>query len=383
MIIKSLFHGFLFRTVTVAVLVAVSCNSSATAQNLDFDKRATATAQLLAGIAPPPGDRVMSRLAALDCWYEHQNWMKLQWDQVQTRLRAMQHWRAQELRIRDAQSKTLLYPFSGPDFLNSYTLVPDHARYIFFGLEVPGRLPDLESHSATQFEQLLQDMRDALFDVFERNYFITDHMTRQLTTPQLKGTLPTIATMMALMNLQIVRIEPVDLFPELTSTYKQPGADRPRKLMRGVRIAFTGANPASVQELYYFSLDASDKALEFYPDFLNWVGRNRPATAFLKSASYLLHDNQFAKTREMLLASADFVIQDDSGIPYRFLAQPPWKVRFYGEYAKPIPSLSYGYDPHLESAYQTRKNVPALPFPFGYHGKSGKSGLITASRKRS
>jgi len=36
-------------------------------------------------------------------------------------------------------------------------------------------------------ERLLADVRTAVGDLIERNYFITSHMTRQLTTPQLKG----------------------------------------------------------------------------------------------------------------------------------------------------------------------------------------------------
>jgi hypothetical protein len=368
--------------ILLAALVATSLAAPAAAQESASAQRATTTAQLLAGIAPAPGDPAIDRLAALECWKEQRRWMEAQWSQVRTRLSAMEQWRAHEVRTREAQNKTLLYPFSGPDFLNAYTLAPDHARYIFFSLERPGALPDLQSLSVKEFAQLLRDTRAALRDIFERNYFITDYMTKQLATPQIKGTVPVIATMMALMHLDIVKIEPVDLFPELTGAYQKPGANRPRKLLRGVRIDFVDPKRGHPQQLYYFSLDASDKALEFYPDFIEWVGRNRPATAFLKSASYLLHDNQFAKTREMLLAAADIVIQDDTGIPYRLLARSPWQVRLYGRYAKPIKLLSYGYQPDLEAAYRVQLAAPALPFPFGYHWKSEQSGLLVATRER-
>jgi hypothetical protein len=118
-----------------------------------------------------------------------------------------------------------------------------------------------------------------------------------------------------------------------------------------------------LHQLYYFSVDAADKWLEFYPGFLDWVAQHRPASALLKSASYLLHDSQFEKTRTMILSSADYVIQDDTGIPYRFLQQSPWRVRLYGRYHKPIKGLRYGYQADLESAYKTKADVPDLPFP--------------------
>ncbi len=191
-----------------------------------------------------------------------------------------------------------------------------------------------------------------------------------------------MATMMALMNLRIVRIEPIDLFPDLTRAYDAPDATHhPRRIMRSVRIDFVGANGGTPQQLYYISLDATDKALEFYPGFLDWVGRHRPATALLKSASYLLHDNQFEKVRAIILATADFVVQDDTGIPFRFLNQPPWHVKLYGRYNKPtMKGLRYGYQPDLEAAYKAKPDLAELPFPFGYHWKGRQSGLIMANR---
>jgi hypothetical protein len=259
-------------------------------------------------------------------------------------------------------------------------LFPDHPLYIFFSLERPGSLPDLESVTQVQFNNLLHDVRSAFRDIFERNYFITDYMSKQLTTPWIRGSVPIMATMMALMNLRIVRIEPIDLYPDLTNKYEAMEARRPRRLLRGVRMDFSSANGDSLHQLYYFSVDAADKSLEFYPGFLDWVAQHRPASALLKSASYLLHDHQFEKTREMILASADYVIQDDTGIPYRFLKEPPWQVRLYGRYTKPIRGLRYGYQPDLESAYRAKADLPALPFPFGYHWRDKQSGLLIASR---
>jgi hypothetical protein len=241
-------------------------------------------------------------------------------------------------------------------------------------------LPDLESITPVQFGKMLQDVRSAFRDIFERNYFITDYMSKQLTTPWVRGTVPIMATMMALMNLRIVRIEPVDLYPELTNTYEAMEAKRPRRLMRGVRMDFNSADGGSLHQLYYFSVDAADKWLEFYPGFLDWVAQHRPASALLKSASYLLHDSQFEKTREMILSSADYVVQDDTGIPYRFLQQSPWQVRLYGQYHRPIKKLRYGYQADLESAYKDKAVVANLPFPFGYHWRGQQSGLLIATR---
>ena len=369
------------KTAFQAALILLAFSGPAAAEDTTAAQRATGTAQLLAGIVPAAGDPVIDRLAALDCSKEQRQWMEAQWTQVRARLAAMEQWRAQEVRIPDGQGRTLIYPFSGPDFVNAYEMAPDQSRYVFFSLERPGALPDLSAQNPAQYKLMLADVRGALRDIFERNYFITDYMTKQLATPQLSGTVPVIATMMALLDLRIVRIEPIDLFPEQTRAYDKPAAIRPRKLMRGVRIDFINPKIGKPQQLYYFSLDVSDKALEFYPGFLEWVGRQRPATVFLKSASYLLHDGQFSKTREMVLASADILIQDDTGVPYRFINHTPWQVHLYGRYAKPIKALAYGYQPDLEAAYQKVQDTPPLPFPFGYHWRTQKSGLMVAVKE--
>ncbi|HEY3150273.1 MAG TPA: hypothetical protein VGK65_01285 [Candidatus Binatia bacterium] len=347
---------------------------------MEFNRRATATAQILAGITPNPLDPALKRLVESDAFKEHQQSMTSSWAQVRGRIQTMETWRSHEIKIPGAQKKTLLYPFSGPDFLNAYTLFPDHGRYVFFSLERPGTMPDLESVTPVQFTKLLQDVRTAFRDIFERNYFITSYMTKQLTTPWIRGAVPVMSIMMALMNRRIVRIEPLDLFPELTQEYDAPDAKRPPVMMRAVRIEFANPGASGTQQLYYVALDATDKALEFYPDFLSWASQYKPATVLLKSASYLLHDNQFSKTRAMLLDAADVVVQDDTGIPYRYLSQNPWQVKLYGRYSKPIRPMKYGYQKDLEEAYSSRQEQAPLPFPFGYHWRGQKSGLIVAHR---
>lgn len=347
-----------------------------------FNKRLTASTQLMAGITPAAGDPVIDRLATLDAFIEHRTWMRANWPPVQARLSAMSTWRAQHLEFQAPRSRTLLYPFSGPDFLNAYALFPDHARYVLFGLERPGELPDLAAKTAREFGELLVSVREALRDIFERNYFITSYMSRQLTAPRLRGTVPVIAVMMALNKRQIVSVDPVELFPDLAAGYALPDARRPRVPMRGTRIVFFDPVTRTTQQLHYFSLDASDRALTFYPGFSSWLAEQGPSTALLKSASYLLHDRQFMQVRDALLTTADTLLQDDTGVPLRVLREAGWTVKLFGEYRKPIPALAYGYQRDLEAAYSKLGALAPLPFPFGYHWKEGGvgSGLMIATR---
>jgi len=225
------------------------------------------------------------------------------------------------------------------------------------------------------------DVRNALDEIVQRNYFITSYMGKELTSPYFKGTVPIMSMMMALDGLHIVKIEPYDLFPELTKAYEDPkAAKKPGKLLRGAKITFTVPNSGRSHELYFFSLDATDRALQFYPEFNDWFGRNKPASALIKSASYLLHDGQFSKTREMILAAADIVVQDDTGIPLRHLKQANFNVKVFGKYHRPIKPMEWGYQKDLDVLFKETAGDRPLPFPFGYHWKGEQSGLILSTK---
>src|SRR5438132_10030782 len=141
----SLFTGGFLKSLVIFFVMGFALTSACAGDNIEFNRRATATAQILAGISPVVGDPAIERLTKLEAFAEHEKWMASQWSQVRNRISATESWRAHEVKIPNAQNRTLLYPFSGPDFLNAYILFPDHPRHVFFSLERPGTLPDLES----------------------------------------------------------------------------------------------------------------------------------------------------------------------------------------------------------------------------------------------
>jgi hypothetical protein len=346
-----------------------------------IDQRATAIAQLLGGITPAPGNADIDKIAQSEVWLKHKEVMNAQWKTVRARLDVIEKWRDSEIKLKDAPKRTLLYPFSGPDFLNAWAFYPNHARYLFTGLELPGSLPDIEKLGPKEIDVLLRDVRNALDEIIQRNYFITSYMGKELTSPYFKGTVPIMSMMMALDGLHIVKIEPFDLFPELTKAYEDPkAAKKPGKLLRGAKITFTVPNSNRVSELYFFSLDATDRALQFYPEFNDWFGRNKPASALIKSASYLLHDGQFSKTRDMVLATADIVVQDDTGIPLRHLKLANFNVKVFGKYHRPIKPMEWGYQKDLDVLFKEAAGDKPLPFPFGYHWRGEQSGLILSTK---
>jgi len=343
------------------------------------DARVASIARLLAGL--PPTSPAHADLAQGPEWREHREVVQAGWARVkQGRGGVMSRWRDEAIRTTCGGSGTLLYPFSGPNFANAYTLFPGCKKYVLFGLELPGEVPELEKLDRQAYARLLGDVRVAVGDLVERNYFITSRMSRQLHTSQLRGVVPVIIASMALAGLDVRSVEPLELTPYAREDEDvEPAGAKPLRRLRAVQITFQRPGATQVQTLQYFSVDATDRGLAPYPEFLAHLRAVKPAPMLIKSASYLLQDRQFRVIRDTLLETAEFLLQDDTGMPYAVLRASGWDMHLYGGYRRPIHPFHWAYQPGLDAAYKT---VPAaaLPFSFSYHWSGGKSNAMIARR---
>lgn len=319
----------------------------------------TTTAQLLAGVFPTTTTSTVETTA----WRQHRSSMGEQWILLQRRLQAIKDWRRENIGQERTPCKTLLYPFSGPDFLNAYAFFPSCNVYILFGLESPGQAPNLETMTEQQTIQYLTDMRASLSDLLHRNYFITNHMATQLNTPSLQGVTPLLMATMGGLHLQIKNIELVSIHTA-----------------KGVKITFnSGGVFQKDQIMYYFSQDASNGPLSKNPQFVSFISADKQSYTLIKSASYLLHHPEFSTMKTNLLDTTVLLIQDDTGIPYKHLHN--WQVIPHGKYLGTIEIFSNRFQADLDTLYQVTPNVPPLAFSFGYLWRNEQSGLIIA-RKR-
>ncbi|MGH8663756.1 MAG: hypothetical protein ACREUX_05770 [Burkholderiales bacterium] len=342
------------------------------------DQRVASIARLLAGL--PPTLPAHFELAQTNEWREHRDVVQAGWLKVkQGRGSVMARWRDASIGNPCGGSGTLLYPFSGPDFANAYVLFPGCRNYILFGLELPGAVPELEGLDRAALGRLLGDVRVAVGDLIERNYFITSRMSRQLHTSQLRGVVPVLIASMALAGLEVRSVEPLELKRALAEEEEAGLPDaKPLRKLRGVRIVFQ--RPAGPEQtLQYFSVDATDRGLAPYPEFLTHLRAAKPAPMLIKSASYLLQDKQFRTIRDTLLEAADFLVQDDTGMPYDVLKAGGWDMRLYGGYRKPIHPFHWAYQAGLDTAYKSSL-ASELPFSFSYHWRGGKSNAMVARR---
>ena len=87
------------------VFLSLAGRLYAASGEIAFNRRATATAQILAGITPNPPDTALKRFVETDAFKEHQQWMASSWNQVRGRIQTMESWRSQEIKLAGAQKK--------------------------------------------------------------------------------------------------------------------------------------------------------------------------------------------------------------------------------------------------------------------------------------
>lgn len=383
-----------WRAAVLAICLATSAPwlQDARAEGLDL----TTTAKLLAGIDPGSQDPAVTSVTSGDSWQQHRKAARSGDRQLKTRLAKIDAWQSKVL--AQVHRANLVYPFSGPDFINAYALFPEADTYVFFSLEEPGEVPKLETMSQEQQAGLYQDLRKALNDLVALNFFITPNMKESLQTGSLQGNVPVLLAMMGLLDLHVDAVENYDPWPEKTRAYlhakeaatggtavkSAPPVHQPDLLERGVRIAFTNPRTGHHQSLIYLALDVSDHELRFYPGFVAWLGTYDHPAVLLKSASYLLHGDHFRALRKELLEKADVIVEDDTGLPYKMIKDKGFEITLFGQYERPVKLFEGRYQGDLEAAYALSGNAEPLPFPFGYNWrKDGKSGLLLAQRSTS
>jgi hypothetical protein len=277
---------------------------------------------------------------------------------------------------------TVLYMFSGPDFLYATSFFPSASTYILAGLEPVGSVPDLMSLSPSAVDEELQDLETSMSSLFNFSFFITHKMKTQLREGQLYGTLPILCvflarTSKAIHEVNFVRLDEqgnVQIMDELAPAngdiiiQGQQGSGS-----SGVKIVFSDGNGPR-QTLYYFATNLADGSFQ-RSGFSAFLARLGPADSLIKSASYLLHGAHFSGVRKLLLNRSATIVQDDSGIPLTYFEATKWRVRAFGHYAGPISMFANFYQPRMAELF---KNAAPLEFGIGYRWRKNESNLLIA-----
>ncbi len=331
-------------------------------------------------------DTIYTGIREESAWKSYATRMDSTWKMVaDKRLSPMRNWAKTEYDSVAKLSDTLFYPFSGPDFLNAYTLFPNTKTYFLIALEPIGMLPDISSKDKTKWAAYFKNMQLSLSDVYKKSYFITKRMNEHLGGQHVYGTLPLMAVFLKQTDHTISDIKAIQL-DSLGNLLELPYdslAKRTQKRPRGVKIEFYKNGESTLRQLYYFSADLGDAALTDRFRFRKFMDRMGSFNAYAKSASYLMHYDEFSVPRNQILNKAKLLLQDDTGIAFHYVDTKKFDVRLFGQYVQPVKDFSkYLFQKDLVVRYkQDSSKIKELPFELGYHWGSKKNNLMLFVRK--
>jgi hypothetical protein len=357
----------------IAMIAAVFAAATSLASSPTFAEPASIddTARILAGMPPS----ALSPLAAYQkdaFWQQHARNFDAAWTNLDRR---------QLSKIRTFVSKNfsnpqpvLFYFFSGPDFMYADTFFPSADTYVMAGLEPPGPVPDITKLSRPQLAAALRELRSSLNSVLSYSFFRTKSMRLDFGSARLPGTLPVLMTFLVRSGKTINRVSLIDLQSDGSI---HPAEDNvPNVTAKGAKIVFFDSI-GKMKTLYYFSTDLSDNGIRSsgFMQFCDTLGHG---DSFIKSASYLMHQDKFSTVRDYLLYHSVSILEDDSGIPIRYFAHG-WRLYPYGRYVGPIPLFGNSYQSQLNSVFGKGRPTP-IDFGIGYRWRPNESNLLLAVR---
>ncbi|WP_216678787.1 hypothetical protein [Hymenobacter siberiensis] len=367
---------------TKAVSIPAS-SASATPRPNRLTAPDTAYAQdvaLFLGGQQPSRHGNLAQLAQQPAWQAFAQDQDKSWDKYRaTHTTRMTKWAATELDSVHANSPTIFYPFSGPDFLNVFTMFPTSQTYVLMGLEPVGSVP---ARTSLENPKLFPAVKASLWSVLNFSFFRTNDMAVDLKSVELDGALPLLMLFATRTGNQITAIRPVQL--NATGQLQDAPTDTTQaahpKSVLGVEIKLLSPD-GQPKTVYYFSTDLSNHGLNVKPTPLAFVRSLGPLTTYVKSATYLMHKVYFSEVRALVLRRSRYILQDDSGIAMKYFQKGAWQFNYYGAYKRPINLFAKHYQPELTAAYTDTLHKPkALSFGTGYNWRQTDSNLLLAKR---
>ena len=235
----------------------------------------------------------------------------------------------------------LFYPFGGPDMVYPLVLFPRASNYILVGLEPAGTIDDTKKPINYVY------LKSMMTNIFNSGFFVTDKMNRNLKNT---GTLPVLLGLIVKMDCIPTKVEEISL-----------------KGLKGIRIYFNNIYGEEKNVAYY-----QGDLIKIDPEIFG-----QSQIAMIKCCSYFMHGQNVPRLKSYLLKNVTYLLQDDTGIPFREIIKTKRENIFYGIYTKPYGNdFPWAVQPDLAEVYATKTNVRDLGFRIGYGFGRAPSNLM-------
>lgn len=278
------------------------------------------------------------------------------------------NWHAKYLK-ETYRIKTAVYLLSGADLFHLMLFYPQAENYVMIALEDTGEIADQYNEQELQYG--LYSTQNIISNLTKSGYLFSKTMMQFLFKnkhSRFSGVLPVLLYFTAYFKYDIIDITPMCLNNENQSC-----------IFKGLQFKIIDSKQ-NLKNIYYFNKKLQPEDFKNNSLLDNFLNNYTDKGLFLKAAVYLFHYEKYLKVNEYLTQQFNIIVQDDSGIPYRYIKMMNYNIKLFGKYkdATDIKSTINPFQKDLFIDYQ--KNALELPFEFGYAQarKSNLSNLIYA-----
>ena len=256
----------------------------------------------------------------------------------------------------------LFYPFGGPDITHAFYFFPQADTVVLTGLEPSGRFDKVKQ--SINNAQTFAALKKAIYSFLRRGFFITSEMGTQLLNNKLTGCIYVILLQLSKLGYTITSVENIAINSDGVEVKAEDGH------LNGLKIQCH--KDGQRKTVYYMRLNFANKSKR--NNLMKFMENFKFAT-FIKSASYALYDNNYSAIRNFILKNSQAVLQDDTGIPFRFYG-PKWSKYPFGRYTGPtLAEFSSYKQPNLINFY-SKSQYTEIPFALGYGFNQKRTNLM-------
>jgi len=345
---------------------------------LPFDTLWTDFSKLIAG---QPTLKYLKEVQAKEYYAEHVGFADTSWKRtVDSMLVPINKWITAEKTTDTSDNQLCFYPLSGPDFLFGNAFFPHAKNYVMLGLEPKGKMCDFRELKEDALKRYFVGIRQSMKYLNKAGYFVTSHMSGDFGKAHLNGMVHMMLYMMARTNHMICDVYNVYIDADGKEVRLADTVKIPDTTITAVKIEFLSPDKTVKKAAYYFKLNASDEYLNNHKEFAAFVdGFGKKRVAYMKSASCVLQNTNFAVMRGLVLNS-NKILQDDTGVPYKYFDKEKNDITLYGKYSMVIDDLSWCMQRELKKELEASKKYGRLPFRISYIGNYGEGVMIYAKK---
>lgn len=274
----------------------------------------------------------------------------------------------------------VVYPFGGGDLVGALATYPQATEITTLSLEAAGDPRFLNGTRGRSLDGLLARFRDA-FKWFLYNAHSKTTVLGSISGREVPGQMMFWFAGLAMLDYEPISLRYFKLGVDGAPEYfdREKGGDE-RFDNAELRFRKRGSPDAPVITYRHLRANLDDTNWKRRADLRAHLDAKGRIAAMTKAASFLLWSSEFSGIRDYLLAHADWMISDATGIPPRLAAPAGFQQTTYGRFDGPCLSAGQADVDAFKKLWKSQPERP-LSFRYGYPDAKRQNHMMVMYKK--